>query len=73
MRRKILSPLYTTGSFYFTRVTSKALKPEKLEAKLKICVGPTWQGLGGRGLALGATLAVDGIKPPCTNTTTSQT
>lgn len=78
-KKEILPPEYITGSFYFTRITNEVPKPEKLEAKLKICVRHTWQGLGGRGLAAGATLvvpvslAVKGIKPPCTNSTTSQT
>lgn len=78
-KKEILPPEYTTDSFYFSRVTNKVPKPEKLATKLKICVRHTWQGLGGRGVAAGATLmdpvslAVSRIKPSCTNTTTSQT
>lgn len=40
-KKEIPSAEYITGSFYFTRVTSKVSKPEKLEAKIKICVRHT--------------------------------
>lgn len=71
-KKEILPPEYITDSFYFSRVTSKVPKLQKLATKLKICVRHTWQGLGGRGLAARATLkdpvslAVGRIKPSCT-------
>ena len=78
-KKEILPPEFITGSIFFTRVTSAAPKPEKLEAKLEVCVRHNLQGLGGRGLAAGVapvvpdSLAMDGNQPPRANTATTQT
>lgn len=78
-KKEIPPPEFITGRILFTRVTSAVLKPEKLEAKPEVGVRHNWQGSGGRGLAAEVTpvvpdsLAMDGNKPPCANTATTQT
>lgn len=77
-KREIPSLEFITGRIFFTRVTSAALKPEKLEAKPEFGVRHSWQGSGGRGLAAEVnpvvpdSLAMDGNKPSCANTATTQ-